>query len=59
VAIAAGSTTVALGGALGALVGLAAATLIVTLRGQADGDGLGAIVELTVAAVLTATVLLS
>jgi hypothetical protein len=33
--------------------------LIVTLRDQVDGDGLGAIVELTVAAVLTATVLLS
>src|SRR3954470_5370497 len=59
VAIAAGSTTVALGGGLGALVGLGAATLIVTLRGQVDGDGLGAIVELTVAAGLTATVLLS
>src|SRR3954447_9096734 len=50
VATAAGSTSVALGGALGALLGLGAAAVIVTLRGQLDGDGLGAVVELTVAA---------
>src|SRR3954470_14414286 len=58
VATAAGSTAVALGGALGALLGLGAAALIVTLRGQLDGDGLGAVVELTVGATLTATLLL-
>ncbi|MFL5642574.1 MAG: adenosylcobinamide-GDP ribazoletransferase [Chloroflexota bacterium] len=59
VAAAAGSTAIAFGGAIGAVLGLAAAALIVTLRGQLDGDGLGAVVELTVAAVLTATLLLS
>jgi adenosylcobinamide-GDP ribazoletransferase len=59
VAIVAGSTAIALGGAVGAVLGLAAGGLIVRVRGQLDGDGLGAIVELTMAAALTATVLLA
>ena len=57
VAFAAGSTVVALGGAAGAIAGLVIAGAIVSLRGQLDGDGLGAIVELTVAAALTAAAL--
>jgi cobalamin synthase len=49
VALAAGSVAVAIGGAVGAIAGLAIAGAIVSLRGQLDGDGLGAIVELTLA----------
>lgn len=52
VAVAAGSPIVAFGGAIGAVVGLAIAMAIASLRGQLDGDGLGAIVELALVAVL-------
>jgi adenosylcobinamide-GDP ribazoletransferase len=55
VALLVGSAAVALGGAVGAIVGLGLAGVIVSLRGQLDGDGLGAIVELTLAGVLVAT----
>ena len=57
VGLAAGSTAVVLGGIAGASVGLVVAAVIVSLRGQLDGDGLGAIVELTCAAALTAAAL--
>jgi adenosylcobinamide-GDP ribazoletransferase len=53
-AVIVGSLIVVLGGLIGAVVGLALAGLIVRGRGQLDGDGLGAIVELTVAATLAA-----
>ena len=43
----------------GAAVGLAAAWLIVGRRGQLDGDGLGASVELSFAAVVVATALVA
>ena len=56
-ALAVGSTVVAFGGAIGAVAGLAIAAVVVTLRGQLDGDGLGAIVELTLAAALTGAAL--
>lgn len=57
VGLAAGSMVVALAATVGAGVGLVAGVVIVTLRGQLDGDGLGAIVELTFAAALTAAAL--
>jgi adenosylcobinamide-GDP ribazoletransferase len=57
VALAAGSVVVALGGAVGVIAGLVVAGAIVSLRGQLDGDGLGAIVELTFAAALIAMAL--
>jgi adenosylcobinamide-GDP ribazoletransferase len=57
-AILAGSVAVALGGCVGAAAGLAAAGAVVHGRGQLDGDGLGAIVELTVAATLVAAAIL-
>ena len=57
VALAAGSTVIALGAVVGACVGLVVTAVIVSLRGQLDGDGLGAIVELTFAAALTAAAL--
>jgi adenosylcobinamide-GDP ribazoletransferase len=57
VALAAGSVVVALGGAVGGIAGLVVAGAIVSLRGQLDGDGLGAIVELTFAAALIAMAL--
>jgi len=53
-AILVGSAAVVLGGCIGAAAGLACAAVIVRGRGQLDGDGLGAIVELTVAATLAA-----
>ena len=53
-AVAAGSIAVGLGGLVGAGAGLALAGAIVTGRKQLDGDGLGAIIELTVAATLVA-----
>jgi adenosylcobinamide-GDP ribazoletransferase len=54
VAVATGSPIVALGAGVGAVVGLVIAVVIASLRGQLDGDGLGAIVELTLAGVLIA-----
>lgn len=59
VALAAGSVVVVVSGAVGAIAGCAIAVLIVSLRGQLDGDGLGAIVELTLAAALTAAALVA
>jgi adenosylcobinamide-GDP ribazoletransferase len=55
--LATGSLAIALGAMVGAIAGLAITGVLVSRRGQLDGDGLGAIVELTLAAVLTATVL--
>jgi adenosylcobinamide-GDP ribazoletransferase len=57
VALATSSAATAIGGAAGAAVGLVLARIVVTWRRQLDGDGFGAIVELTVAATLVATVL--
>jgi adenosylcobinamide-GDP ribazoletransferase len=53
-AIATGSPEVAVGGIVGAGAGLAIAWAIVARRRQLDGDGMGAIIELTVAASLAA-----
>ena len=55
VAVAAGTIGIAVGGVIGALVGLAIGVLIVRWRRQVDGDALGAITELSVAAVLVVT----
>ena len=49
-----GSPGVAVGGLAGALAGVVAGVAIVRARHQLDGDGMGAIVETTVAATLTA-----
>lgn len=57
IAVAAASPALAIGGLLGAAIGLGLARVIVTWRRQLDGDGMGAIVELTVAATLVATAL--
>ena len=54
---AAAGPALAAGAVSGAALGLAAARLIVARRGQLDGDGLGASVELTFAAVVVATAL--
>ena len=53
-ALATGSLAVAVGGIVGAGAGLAIAWAIVAGRRQLDGDGMGAIIELTVAASLAA-----
>jgi adenosylcobinamide-GDP ribazoletransferase len=53
-AVAAGSAIPAVGAASGLVVGLVAGAAIVAGRGQLDGDGLGATVELTLAATLAA-----
>jgi adenosylcobinamide-GDP ribazoletransferase len=65
-AIAAGSAggaaagqAAALGAVIGAAAGLASAWLIVGRRGQLDGDGLGASVELSFAAAVVATALVA
>jgi adenosylcobinamide-GDP ribazoletransferase len=55
VALATSSAAIAIGGSVGAAAGLLLARLLVAWRRQLDGDGMGAIVELTVAAVLIAT----
>ena len=57
VALATSSAAVAIGGVAGAAVGFVLARAIVARRRQLDGDSMGAIVELTVAAVLVATAL--
>jgi adenosylcobinamide-GDP ribazoletransferase len=54
-AVLAGSAAVVIGGCIGTAAGLGCAAFIVHGRGQLDGDGLGAIVELAVAATLSAT----
>jgi adenosylcobinamide-GDP ribazoletransferase len=56
-AVVTGSIAVAFGAGTGLIVGLAFGGIIVTVRRQLDGDGMGAIVELTVAAALTAVAL--
>ena len=56
-AVIAGSPALAIGGLAGAAIGLGLAHGITTWRGQLDGDGMGAIVELTVAAILVGTAL--
>jgi len=57
VALAVSSAAIAIGGVAGAAVGLVLARAIVAWRRQLDGDSMGAIVELTVAAVLVVTAL--
>ena len=59
VALLTGSAAIGIGGVVGSGVGLAFARMIVTWRGQLDGDGLGAVVELTGAAVLVATAVIA
>ena len=54
---AAAGPALGVGAVSGAALGLAAARLIGARRGQLDGDGLGASVELTFAAVVVATAL--
>lgn len=54
-AIAAGSAPIAIGGLVGAAAGLVITAAILHGRRQLDGDGMGAIIELTVAAALVAT----
>lgn len=49
----AGSASPAVGAAAGAALGLLAGRLVVAARGQLDGDGLGASVELALVATLT------
>lgn len=58
-AVLVGSAALMLGGWIGAVAGLAGAAGIVHGRGRLDGDGLGAIVELTVAATLAATAIVA
>jgi adenosylcobinamide-GDP ribazoletransferase len=53
-AVATGSHAIAIGGIVGAGIGTFAAAVIVAGRRQLDGDGMGAIIELTVAASLVA-----
>jgi adenosylcobinamide-GDP ribazoletransferase len=55
VALLIGAVGIAVGGLVGTVLGLAIGVVIVRWRRQLDGDGLGAVVELTVAAVLVAT----
>ena len=55
VAVLLGTVGIAIGGVAGAAVGIGIGAVIVRWRGQLDGDALGAVVELTVAAVLVAT----
>ena len=55
VSLAVGSPRVGLAGLVGAFVGAIASGLVVRWRGGLDGDGMGAIVELTFASVLVAT----
>jgi cobalamin synthase len=50
-----GTVGIGIGGVIGAAVGIGIGVVIVRWRGQLDGDALGAVVELTVAAVLVAT----
>lgn len=54
-AIAAGSPAIAIGGLVGAAAGLVIAAAILRGRRRLDGDGMGAMIELTVAAALVAT----
>jgi adenosylcobinamide-GDP ribazoletransferase len=53
-AVATGSPAIAVGGIVGAGLGLLAAAAVVAGRRQLDGDGMGAIIELTVVATLVA-----
>jgi len=54
IAVLLGNVGLAVGGVIGAAVGIGIGGLIVRWRGQLDGDALGAVVEVTVAAVLVA-----
>ncbi|HEV8281125.1 MAG TPA: hypothetical protein VGQ02_04645, partial [Candidatus Limnocylindrales bacterium] len=51
-AILAGGALVALGVAAGSVVAAVSGATVVTWRGQLDGDGYGAIVEITFVAIL-------
>lgn len=53
--LAGGGATVAAGSLLGSVAGVVLGLAIVRLRGQLDGDGLGAAVELSFAAILVST----
>jgi adenosylcobinamide-GDP ribazoletransferase len=55
IAVLLGTVGIGIGGVVGAVVGMAIGVVIVRWRRQLDGDALGAVVELTVAAVLVAT----
>ena len=55
--VATSSVAVGIGAGAGLLVGVSFGGIIVAMRRQLDGDGMGAIVELTVAAALTAVAL--
>jgi adenosylcobinamide-GDP ribazoletransferase len=54
IAVLLGNVGLEVGGVIGAAVGIGIGGLIVRWRGQLDGDALGAVVEVTVAAVLVA-----
>lgn len=55
IAALASSWSIGLGLLGGAAIGVAAGAVIIRLRGRLDGDGFGALIELTFAAVLAAT----
>jgi adenosylcobinamide-GDP ribazoletransferase len=55
--VATGSVALGIGAGAGLVVGVSFGGIIVAMRRQLDGDGMGAIVELTVAAALTAVAL--
>jgi len=55
VAVVLGNVGIALGGVVGAAIGIGIGVVVVRWRRQLDGDALGAVVELTVVAVLVAT----
>jgi adenosylcobinamide-GDP ribazoletransferase len=59
VVLVSGSAPIAIGGVVGAAAGLGLARVIAVWRGQLDGDGLGGVVELTVAGVLVVTAIVA
>ena len=57
VALLTGSAAIGVAAIVGSLAGVAIATVVVGWRRQLDGDSLGAVIELTIAAVLVAAVI--